>query len=328
MVKKNFLRGETNSLNIEAYDKFYSTIQSTSNVGILKSNPTCPLDVNGNVACTGNLLVDGVPITQFDDPFWQASGSDIYFNTGNVSIGTSSSVSNLTVGGNMKVSSNLSSDQSFNISSSSDTFKIGSNISGNGVVTIGHDSQNNNGGILVGSNSFNTGLICYGNNSKTLGSNSIVFGHNSGLNDSGENVILIGQRCGSTTPNSSKYFVGIGSDTQQLGAGNYSVGFGSDTNSTGENSVAFGYEAHSFGNNSVAFGSASKSNTNSLCVGYKAGYSLCHENVVILNSTGDDLPSDKSNASFIKKIRGEYHGIGVNKLHYDTATRELTYSLD
>ena len=55
---------------------------------------------------------------------------------------------------------------------------------------------------------------------------------------------------------------------------------------------------------------------------------MCHENVVILNSTGDDLPSDKSNASFIKKIRGVSHGIGVNKLHYDTTTYELTYSLD
>ena len=59
---------------------------SNGNLGIGTTNPTYPLDVNGDINYTGTLRLNGVPVT-LGGSQWTTSGSDIYYTTGNVMIG-------------------------------------------------------------------------------------------------------------------------------------------------------------------------------------------------------------------------------------------------
>ena len=56
-------------------------------VGVGTTNPSYDLDVVGNINFTGNLYQDGSPFSG-GGSLWTASGSNIYFDAGNVGIGT------------------------------------------------------------------------------------------------------------------------------------------------------------------------------------------------------------------------------------------------
>jgi hypothetical protein len=65
-------------------------------VGIGTTKPGYDLDVVGNINFTGNLYQDG-SLFSGGGPVWTVNGSDIYFNAGNVGIGTAGPSSRLNV---------------------------------------------------------------------------------------------------------------------------------------------------------------------------------------------------------------------------------------
>ncbi len=58
-------------------------------VGINNNTPSYRLDVNGDINCTGDLRIDGVSIDSTSINLWSIDGDDIYYNDGNIGIGTS-----------------------------------------------------------------------------------------------------------------------------------------------------------------------------------------------------------------------------------------------
>jgi len=73
------------------------------NVGIGANNPTTLLDVNGSITMRSGAISGYIPVSDstgtmtWTNPsilgLWQETGSNIYFNAGNVGIGTSASTS-------------------------------------------------------------------------------------------------------------------------------------------------------------------------------------------------------------------------------------------
>lgn len=63
-------------------------VDSSGNVGIGTSTPTYALAVSGDINVTGSVRVNGTPIGGGSSQ-WTGTSTDIYFNSGNVAVGTS-----------------------------------------------------------------------------------------------------------------------------------------------------------------------------------------------------------------------------------------------
>jgi hypothetical protein len=90
-----------------SYGANSSIYYMNGNVGINQSNPIYTLDISGNTRITGNLFVNGVPITGGISSQWtSAPNGNIYFQ-GNVGIGRGDPQFALDVSGNVRLSSSL-----------------------------------------------------------------------------------------------------------------------------------------------------------------------------------------------------------------------------
>ena len=78
------------------------TATSGGNIGINKTVPAFTLDVNGDVNFSGDLYQGGVA---YAGSPWTTSGSDIYYTTGNIGIGTNAPSTDLHVSGGTIINS-------------------------------------------------------------------------------------------------------------------------------------------------------------------------------------------------------------------------------
>ena len=201
------------------------------------------MDLNGSQA----LCQEAVP------PLGLATGSDIYYNTGNVGIGTATPGEALDVAGNIKVTGKIATSSTIAIGSGS-----GGNVAGYYSIHIGHDAGKNDSG-----------------------GNNVVMGFQAGAFQSKTNRTSIGSKS-----KAGNYSVAVGNDSSNGSSTDYSVLVGNKTAqyTTGANNVAVGYEAGlgvtgaSTFANTVAVGyqalTALTTGANNTAVGYQSGLVL------------------------------------------------------
>ena len=114
----NGLAGGSNAQywkNINIYGKIGTftpnvKLDYTGKIGILNANPSYPLDVTGDINLTGDLRIGGVAQSfggGGGSPVWSLNGTNAYYNSGNVGIGTSTPASTLDVNGTVNLTSLL-----------------------------------------------------------------------------------------------------------------------------------------------------------------------------------------------------------------------------
>ncbi len=130
--------------------------------------PTYDLDVIGNINLTGSLYQSG---NSYASSQWTTSGSNIYYNSGNVGIGTSNPQYKIDVTGDANISGNITSTNYIGLVRKywSNNYFSGfsqalSTITYHKIATIGATSDTNNIGVITIEGSIGGALqdrICY-----------------------------------------------------------------------------------------------------------------------------------------------------------------------
>ncbi|MBW6499137.1 MAG: tail fiber domain-containing protein [Bacteroidales bacterium] len=310
---------------------------SSSNVGIRTSAPSQSLDVAGSIrlrshlydynntsGTTGQVLTRGVNgvvwQTSAANP-WNTLAGNIYFNTGNVGIGTSQPNNKLTVTGDISVNGikvgrgggSISNNTAFGFSA------LNANTTGGNNIALGASSLYNNtsgefntatGPGALFSNTTGKGNIANGSYAlynNTTGYSNVAMGVRALYsNTNRSHLIAIGDSAlfnnGLNAPisNEAKQNIAIGSKalfSNTKGYNNTAVGFeGLYSNTTGRTNTAIGYSAlnsNTTGYSNSALGSnALQQNTTASFNTALGSYTL------VSNTTGGDNTAVGSSALY------------------------------
>jgi hypothetical protein len=198
---------------------------------------------------------------------WTTSGSDIYYTTGNVGVGTATPSEALDVVGDVKFDGKILAAKSSNDSvviGDSTTGSGGANVSSGKSVVIGLSAMNNyqysNGisrNIAIGDQALRNGSggnnVAIGN-SPGLGNSSrsaaVMIGSSAGSSTGGSGFVAIGQNALRDSNTNNQHTIGIGTSAGAYLKGDYNTLIGgyagtgdSGGTSTAGNTVAVGYEA-------------------------------------------------------------------------------------
>ncbi|MFA6106946.1 MAG: tail fiber domain-containing protein [Patescibacteria group bacterium] len=129
-------------------------IENGGNVGIGDTSPSYKLDVNGDINFTGTLRQNGTPVSMGGSQ-WTTAGTSIYYNTGNVGIGTAAPTGKLhVVGGDALFYANTSGQSPYTkINGNAIRGYVGGAMTGGDITVDGGTSGN----VLL--NSVSTGRV-------------------------------------------------------------------------------------------------------------------------------------------------------------------------
>ena len=270
----------TSGLNI-----FYNT----GNVGVGTSTPSQKLDVAGIGRFTsGVMFPDGNIQTMAyqggggGGSQWTTSGSTIYYNNGNVGIGTSSPAQKLEVNGNLQVDSNINLGGSIYSSTSGvPLFQASAGLPGNlgiGYAALQFVTPNEGNGVD------NTGIGWTALQSTTTGSDNSAVGARTLVNN--------------TTGWSNSAFGTFALLNNITGSANTAMGTSAiQDNISGNNNTAVGASALQIvtGSNNTAIGSQaleSSTGSDNIAVGFNAGDEITSgSNNIVIGNRGNTSDS-------------------------------------
>jgi hypothetical protein len=155
-------------------------IQKSGNVGIGETDPTAKLHIGGTPGVDGLMFPDGTLQTTAStgggDSLWSESGSNIFYDAGNVGIGSTSAEHPLDV----RNAASVATLNVENTSASSGTAIAATAQSGTGATAIRAETSSTNGYALYATNEAESGNA-FGIYSKSMSPTGIAFrGHTSG----------------------------------------------------------------------------------------------------------------------------------------------------
>jgi len=175
---------------------------------------------------------------------WTTSGSDIYYTTGNVGVGTTTPSEALDVSGIINSSGKIVSGGVLQWSGG--TYQISN---GTNSVNIGKSTWVGSNGVTIGADGGgDTGAIVIGGQAKA-GSYSVAIGQDVGAySNAGSNSVHVGKSAGNNSTGTGNVSVGhLALYLPTTGTNNVAVGkdaaYGAAGTSTFSNTVAVGYEA-------------------------------------------------------------------------------------
>ncbi len=143
---------------------------TSGNVGVGTATPTYKLDITGDINFTGSLYNNGVPFTPGGSGSdWLKNGTNLYYNAGNVGLGTTSPTEKLEINGRLKMNDNIILNGNRITSDGSNNGSLLINPA-TGLVSINKDAPSYSGYkfAVYGDSYFNNKVAIYHDPSPTL----------------------------------------------------------------------------------------------------------------------------------------------------------------